>query len=591
MKFRYKILFMIVALIGLSSCKDFLDKVPDTRVYLVNLDQLQQLLVTGYMDSNYALVGELSSDNVVDNNSPSHMKGSEGVRYHLSFYSQADEQVFAWDDVDLDISSSDTPSGIWNSCYGAIAAANAVLERINEFEETGMIEGEPISTSQRERMNAIKGEALMIRAYHHFILAEIFCMPYRGEQLSAQYPGIPYATDPETTLDPKYDRGTLLETYQKIEKDLVEGLPLITEDFYEVPKYHFNIASSNAFAARFYLMKREYEKVVKYATAAFKGNDPATMLNDGWWQEDFYYISDIGRYFTSIDRPSNFQLFTNYSTWWRRFLGYRFTCNREAKRATIQGPGPSWQRCQYRNSKTKESFAMMPCFNGVCGSAGGQEYGAYFAGACFEQFEYTDKISGIGYCHEIRPEFTVEETLLVRAEANLFLGNIDAAFDDLFIWNAGHMSPKESDRYNHVDLTKEQILTFYGCYDDPTRKDPGYGIVMKFNIDEVCPSSQYHLTPEIEPYLQCVQHFRRIQLVHMGNRWFDIKRFGFTIQHAMGISDVYTLQVLDPRYAIQIPNEVIGAGLDPNDRDNKPIDTAESNYVVANSSENVRVSD
>ena len=587
MKLRYKILFMVVALIGLSSCKDFLDKVPDTRVYLVNLDQLQQLLVTGYMDSNYALVGELSSDNVIDNNSPSKMKGSEGVRYHLSFYSQADEQVFAWDDVDLDISSSDTPSGVWNSCYGAIACANAVLQKAAEFEETGMIEDVEMTPAEHARLDAIKGEAYMIRAYHHFILAEIFCMPYRGASLSSQLPGIPYATEPETTLDPKYDRGTLQETYDKIEADLLMGLKYITEDYYQVPKYHFNIASSNSFAARFYLAKREYEKVVEYATAAFKGNDPATMMNDGWWQEDFYYISDIGRYFTSIERPSNFQLFTNYSTWWRRFLGYRFTCNRDAKRATIQGPGPSWQRCQYQNTKTKEKFAMMPCFNGVCGSAGGQEYGAYYAGNCFEQFEYTDKISGIGYCHEIRPEFTSEETLLMRAEANLFLGNIDAAFDDLFLWNQEHMSPKESDRYNHVDLTKDQILTFYGCYDDPDRADPGYGIVMKFNIDEVCPSDRYHMTDEIEPYMQCVQHFRRIQLVHMGNRWFDIKRFGFTIKHYMGISDELTLDVLDPRYAIQIPNEVIGAGLEPNPR---VTNRAENSYVV-NSSENVRVSD
>lgn len=578
---------MAVALIGLSSCKDFLDKVPDTRVYLVNLDQLQQLLVTGYMDSNYALVGELSSDNVIDNNSPSKMKGSEGVRYHLGFYSQADEQVFAWDDVDLDISSSDTPSGVWNSCYGAIACANAVLKKAAEFEETGMIEDVPMTPAEQNRLNAIKGEAYMIRAYHHFILAEIFCMPYRGASLSAQLPGIPYTTEPETTLDPKYDRGTLQETYDKIEADLKLGLQFITEDYYQVPKYHFNIASSNAFAARFYLAKREYEKVVEYATAAFKGNDPATMLNDGWWQEDFYYISDIGRYFTSIERPSNFQLFTNYSTWWRRFLGYRFTCNREAKRATIQGPGPSWERCQYQNTKTKEKFAMMPCFNGVCGSAGGQEYGAYYAGNCFEQFEYTDKISGIGYCHEIRPEFTSEETLLMRAEANLFLGNIDAAFDDLYLWNQEHLSPKESDRYNHVELTKDQILNFYGCYDDPDRTDPGYGIVMKFHIDEVCPSDKYHMTDEIEPYMQCVQHFRRIQLVHMGNRWFDIKRFGFTIKHYMGISDEFTLDVLDPRYAIQIPNEVIGAGLEPNPR---VTNRAENSYVV-NSSENVRVSD
>ena len=71
MKLRYKILFIAIALIGLSSCKDFLEKVPDTRVYLVNLDQLEQLLVTGYADNSYyAVLGELSSDNVIDINSP-----------------------------------------------------------------------------------------------------------------------------------------------------------------------------------------------------------------------------------------------------------------------------------------------------------------------------------------------------------------------------------------------------------------------------------------------------------------------------------------------------------------------------------------
>ena len=193
---------------------------------------------------------------------------------------------------------------------------------------------------------------------------------------------------------------------------------------------------------------------------------------------------------------------------------------------------------------------------------------------------YDDEYIGVAYIR-------LAEMYLIRAEANLFLGNIDAAFEDLYLWNEEHMSPNENDRYNHVSLTKDQILSFYGCYDDPDRKDPGYGIVMKFHIDEVCPSDKYHMTDEIEPYMQCVQHFRRIQLVHMGNRWFDIKRFGFSISHDMGISDTYTLEVLDPRYAIQIPNEVIGAGLEPNPR---VTNRAENSYVV-NSSENVRVSD
>ena len=188
MKLRYKILFVAIALIGLSSCKDFLEKVPDTRVYLQNLDQLEQLLVTAYTQTNYAALGELSSDNVIDTNSPS----ADGMRYNYSSYNQYDEQIYAWEDVTLDISDSDSPSGIWNGCYGAIAAANAVLEKIEEFDNVGEIEGEPISAQDRARMNAIKGEALMVRAYHHYILAQVFCMPYRGPQISTTLPGIPY---------------------------------------------------------------------------------------------------------------------------------------------------------------------------------------------------------------------------------------------------------------------------------------------------------------------------------------------------------------------------------------------------------------
>ena len=552
-----------MALVGLSACNDFLDKVPDTRVYLVNLDQLQQLLVTAYTQNNYANVCELSSDNVVDNNSPD----DDGMRYHLSSYDQFDEQLYAWQDVDLDISDSDSPSGIWSGCYAAIAAANAVLQKVDLFESTGEIEGEPISPSDRARMNAIKGEAHLIRAYHHYILAQIFCMPYRGASISQTLPGIPYATEPETRLDPKYDRGTLQETYDKIEADLLEGLKYVADEFYEVPKYHFNVAAANAFAARFYTVKREYDKVVQYATAAFKGEDPATMRNDFWDQTDFYYYSDIARYYSSVDRPGNFMMIGTYSTFDRRFYGYRFACNRDAVRATIMGPGPSWESCKwsYRSGKKQITFSMMPCFSSMCASVG-YDYGAFFVGNCFEQFEYTDKLAGIGYVHMVRPEFTSQETILLRAEANIFLGNIDAAFEDLYLWNHEHLLLDESRNYQMTELSKDQIVRFYSYYDNPNRRDPGFGIVKKFHIDEVCPSDKYKLTQEIEPYMQCIQHFRRIQMIHLGNRWFDIKRYGFEVTHKIGISDVYHLDVLDPRYAIQIPNEVIGAELAPNPR-------------------------
>ena len=544
MKLRYKILFIAVALVGLSSCNDFLETIPDTRVYLQNLDQLEQLLVSGYTANSYTVVGEISSDNVDDLNAPS----SSG-RFNYSPASRYHEQLYRWDDVDLDISDDDSPSSLWQGLYGAIAVANAVIEVVDEIEATGLIEGQPMDIRDKARLAAIKGEAHMIRAYHHYILAQMFCMPYRGPELSKQELGLPYATEVETRLYPKYERGTLEELYQNIENDLLIGLANISDDFYEVPKYHFNVASSNAFAARFYLAKREYDKVVEYATASFKGKDPAAMRNDFWDMYEEFYDSDEGaRYYTSVERPGNYMMFDTYCTYLRNW-GYRFWTARDGANCTVLGPGPSWSTSSY-----------LPAF-GYC-LYGSEAYGYILYPNCWEQFEYTDKIAGIGYVHMVRNEFTSQETLLFRAEANLFLGNIDAAFDDLYLWNHEHimqgdMSEKNG---NMKELEKDQITSFY------KRSDIG-GINKKFHIDEVCPSDKYHLTSDIEPYLQCVQHFRRIQTVHMGQRWFDIKRYGFEVTHLWGKDEKVVLKTLDKRYALQIPAEVIGAGLQPNPRD------------------------
>ena len=69
-----------------------------------------------------------------------------------------------------------------------------------------------------------RGEALVCRAYNHFVLANIFCNAYNTH--ASQELGIPYMTKVETTVQPQYGRGTLQETYEKIEKDLLDGMAL-----------------------------------------------------------------------------------------------------------------------------------------------------------------------------------------------------------------------------------------------------------------------------------------------------------------------------------------------------------------------------
>ena len=567
MKLKYIGLVAAAALVSMSSCSDFLDKETDTRVTLTNVEQLRLLLTTSYTTGNYAAVCELGTDNMIDETSPS----DAGARYNLNSYSRNDDELFAWEDCRAE-SGTDSPSEVWENAYHAIAGANAVLEDVAKKEAENQTSPE---------LSAVKGEALLIRAYHHWLLANVFCMPYRGAELSKSYPGIPYITAPETKVKVHYERGNLSETYDKIEADLLKGLPLINDGVYEVPKYHFNKAAANAFAARFYLYKREYEKVVTYADAAFGGPDvdPSPYMSKIWSQDNLRYLDDFGRYYTNTQDQSNFMVLATYSTWWRHFRGYRYLPGREAKRGTIQGPGPTWANCRYKNSSTGETFAMHPCYFSCAFTAGSQEYGTYFGANIAEQFEYTDKIAGIGYCHEVRREFFGEETLLCRAEAKLFLGDIDGCLADLAVWDAARRINSAGDN-RMIDFTKEAIVDFYTTAEQKYTRNLSrktelgaryqdsliYGIAKPIHIDEVCPTAKYHVTAEILPILQCIQHFRRMETVHTGLRWFDIKRFGLSIDHYIGRYDKVTLQSLDPRYALQIPNEIIAAGIDRNNR-------------------------
>lgn len=544
----------LAALLAFTSCNDFLNKVPDTRVELNSPEQLRLLMVTAYPTSSYSLLGEFSSDNVWDNNSPD----ENGIRYDLSTQDRIDDELFAWEDAKAS-NGTDSPSAVWEAYYHSIACANAVLEKIPEMEKQ-------TDLKDLDKLPSIKGEALLLRAFSHYMLANLFCENYRGPELSKTIKGIPYVTEPETKVLVIPERGNLAEVYDKIEQDLQEGLPLINDGLYEIPKYHFNKAAANAFAARFYLMKRDYKKVLEYANAAFGGAnvDPSPYMSDIWNNtSSFYYIVDFGRYFTGMDKQRNFLLIPTYSTFLRHQSGSkRYATTRDAAKATLRGPGPTWMSYRWTNKKG-ESFIMHPCFNGTCGVNGKSDYGYYFAGSAAEYFEYTDKLQGIGYAHGVRAEFTGEETLLNRAEAKLFLGDVDGCIEDLKVWEAARRKnpsvTANGDRF--TDLTKERIAQFYGA------TDPGYGIVKKINIDEVCPSTEYSLSDDAEPILQCIQHFRRIEMIHTGMRWFDIKRLGLEITHTIGKNaTTITLTKLDPRKALQIPNEVISAGLDPNVR-------------------------
>lgn len=560
MKAKQLIYSLVAGSMALSftACDDFLDTVPDNRVELSTTEHLRKIMNAAYPQTNWAWPCELSSDNMEDNNAPD----ENGVRYNLSAYDRGDEEMFAWEPCKSN-TDIDSPSSTWMYSYLSIAHCNAVLERIEEIEESG----QTLDGTQK----AIKGEALVLRAYNHFILANTFCQQYAGPVESKKYLGIPYITKPETTVKPHYERGTLDQTYESIRADLEAGLPLIDNSLYTIPKYHFNTQAANAFAARFYLFTREYDKCLEHCNLAFGGEstDASMYLSDIWSRlGDFYSLTDFGLYNQGIDKAHNFLLIPTYSIMTRRLSGQRrYSIIRNAACGTMQGSGPTWWKFKFVNDRTTGgSFTMNPCFNGCSFMNGSSsEYGLLLATNISEHFEYTNKVAGIGYCHVTRSEFNGAETLLTRAEAKLFLGDIEGCFQDLKTWDLKRQDNTyaKSANMKYEEFTRDLLEQFYaGGLDNNVAVRTE--IVRPINIDQVCPSDKYSLTPDKEPYLQCIQHFRRIEMLHSGMRWLDIKRLGIEFSRKIGKDRVELLSLNDERRAIQLPQEVIAAGMQAN---------------------------
>ena len=163
----------ILAAVLLSGC-NFLDKNPDERADINTRKKVRLLLVNGYEMANIAPLGETMSDNCVDNTTPD----DAGQIVSIMPYNQMYNQYFAWEDVTTD-SQQDSPYYIWMHCYRNIAVANQALEAIKTLEET-----------TGETFDAERAEALLIRAWNHFILVNIFCKAYRTDALSSEDLGV-----------------------------------------------------------------------------------------------------------------------------------------------------------------------------------------------------------------------------------------------------------------------------------------------------------------------------------------------------------------------------------------------------------------
>ena len=518
---------MLASVAILASCSDQLDTLPDNRTTLDTPKKIAGLLVTAYPDRTPTLFNEWMSDN------------TDYMGRDNSLGSRGNDQYFFWQEQTE--GGNDSPEQVWMLYYDGVYKANEALAAI---EEQGGAKNEQLSNS--------KGEALLLRAYNHFILSNEFCRPYNGKT-SQTDPGLYYATGIAdfTAAAEQSNRGTVADVYAKIAADIEAGIPLIN-DTYEVPKYHFNKQAAYAFATRFYLYYEKWEKAKEYADKLL-GSNPAAYLRDYKTLQAMPLSNSdqavkIAEAYCSASAGCNLLVQTSVSS-----------------AGMALAPWVSNKRYTLTNYLANTELFMS---NNIWGSAANTIWKPFTANQGEANFALLMKLpreiqiinttTGTGYPRTLNVDFTMDEALLNRAEAEIMLGQNDAACADMNTWMHNYFNTS-------VTLTPSSVQAYFNSVP--------YAYA---DADKMVPSFKKHISPRFtigvegsvqESLLQCLLNFRRIETVHQGLRWMDIRRYNIEIpRRLIGVNgrpskNLDWLEKDDPRQVVQIPQSIRESGV------------------------------
>lgn len=532
--------FTIIALsMGLASCNDYLDKLPDDRAEINTVDKVSSLLVSAYPTHSANFLLWMSSDNVDDN----------GKLYTAQ---PNQDQMYRWEDVESE--GNDDPRSLWNDGYERVAVANLALEAIDE-------QGNPPS------LQGQKAEALLCRAFAMFTLSNIFCMAYDPEKCE-KYLGLPYPKTSGTSVD---ERGTQKELYENINADIEAAIPLLDDNHLSVPKFHFNSKAAYAFAARFNLYYHKYDKAIEYATKVL-GNNPSDILRDYSAYVSLNYTDMFHQYILSSEK-ANLMLLPANSLVGRVSTGsslYR----RYNHNMTILGYETFWAIAPWSTQTATSGSNTLYLAHRQWGT---DQY--VFCPTQLEEFEFTDKTGNSGYAHIIDIPFTGDETLLERAEAYALKGDFSNALNDMNTWMSNSCVPALpyatwSGTKTTPTLTEEYLTEYF--------KDMPYS--------EVTPTTERSRTMRKtlhpqgfkveantqENLIEVILQMRRVMNIYSGLRFQDLKRYGIEYTHFLDGENPKVFKAGDLRGAIQLPNDVLKAGLPANPREGDQPATVET---------------
>lgn len=226
-------ILLIISLLVTTGCDNFLDITPTGRVIPETAQDYRKLMTEAYylMPSSRGLTAFISDE-------------IDMISKNLDSY---DKDTF----LDLWLWNNVNPSGAttyfdWEKYYKMIFIANTVIE--NEKSITNGTEAE---------INQIVGEAYMMRAYNHFILVNLYALPYNSETATSST-GIPLKLN--SSMDEVLKPSSIAEVYASVLSDIDNAEKKLNIETWETGlNYRFNTLSVDALRSRVYLYMGRWE--------------------------------------------------------------------------------------------------------------------------------------------------------------------------------------------------------------------------------------------------------------------------------------------------------------------------------------------
>jgi hypothetical protein len=255
-------IWLLLTVLLLASCKKFLEQKSPDEIIPSSVDDLTQLLnaeAYPYL-LNVDAYTDLLTDDVQCTGIPAGLSASLLPAY--TAYLNNGTPLFTFNSNMFDSASNNVdvvslPGGnSWKIYYGKIKGCNVVLDYVDKISGT------------ENAKNALRGQALFLRAFYYLKLVTLYGQPYNGGGIDpATSLGVPLVLTSEVS-DENPRRNTLAEVYGQIEKDLLTAAGLLKNNF--VPANTFRVGHLAAYMllSRLYLYMgrdEDMDNVILYA--------------------------------------------------------------------------------------------------------------------------------------------------------------------------------------------------------------------------------------------------------------------------------------------------------------------------------------